>query len=491
MKRKCFLFSLVFLFVAAFSVPLQASVFQDVADDAWYASAVQYCFEKGYVAGMTDTTFEPETKMNRAMLVAMLYRCAGSPEAAGKVSGFFDVGSDTWYTKAVTWGAEKEIVVGYEDGTFRPTKAVSRQELMAFFCRYLQWKGNDAAQNANPGLFDAFPDGKTVAAWALPSVKWCVSLGLVCGSDGLLRPEATSTRAQIAGMLLRMDTFLAGKTVTISASAGAGGKVIPAGTFTIVEGSLITFRFQPDTGYAVEAVTVDGEWVGDQTVHTVAGNKPVRTLAVTFIKRPGDPYAGLGQLVNRSYPIANAPSYTPGDLKTINSAYSTKTVQLRSEAAAACERMIVDCRNATKTKKLKAQSGYRSYQYQSQLYRNQVARKGNNIYKAGVVSAIPGTSEHELGLAVDLTTDGTLLQSFGNTAEGKWLYAHCNEYGFILRYTYDKQMVTGIIYEPWHFRYVGKEIVSAMNEMGTVTLEEYYSLPLRDEDISPYAPYLR
>ena len=92
---------------------------------------------------------------------------------------------------------------------------------------------------------------------------------------------------------------------------------------------------------------------------------------------------------------------------------------------------------------------------------------------------------------MDLTTDGTLLQSFGNTAEGKWLYAHCNEYGFILRYTYDKQMVTGIIYEPWHFRYVGKEIVSAMNEMGTVTLEEYYSLPLRDEDISPYAPYLR
>ena len=83
------------------------------------------------------------------------------------------------------------------------------------------------------------------------------------------------------------------------------------------------------------------------------------------------------------------------------------------------------------------------------------------------------------------------MQSFGSSRQGKWLAAHCGEYGFILRYPADKQMVTGIIYEPWHFRYVGKAVVAEMKAMGVTTLEEYYGLPLADKDITPYAPYLK
>lgn len=127
--------ALLFTFLAAliFWTPcsLQAAVFRDVSDSAWYAGAVNYCYEKSYFEGMTKTEFGPKVSMNRAMLVTVLYRHAGSPAVSGG-SELTDVPSDTWYTDAVIWGEEQRIVAGYEDGTFRPGKAVSRQEIMAF-----------------------------------------------------------------------------------------------------------------------------------------------------------------------------------------------------------------------------------------------------------------------------------------------------------------------------------------------------------------------
>jgi len=127
------------------------------------------------------------------------------------------------------------------------------------------------------------------------------------------------------------------------------------------------------------------------------------------------------------------------------------------------------------------QSGYRSADHQGTLYWRQVQRyrnAGRNELAAqkaaGTVVKRPGFSEHNTGLAVDLGGSGNfkLEQDFENTAAFEWLMAHCADYGFILRFPKDKESITGVIYEPWHYRYVGKEAAKAIMD-GKLCLEEY------------------
>ena len=128
-----------------------------------------------------------------------------------------------------------------------------------------------------------------------------------------------------------------------------------------------------------------------------------------------------------------------------------------------------------------AVSAHRSIERQRTLFENQLRHRLTDglsfdaaFDAARRVVAYPGTSEHNLGLAVDIVSShhNTLNSAFGNTNEGIWLAQNSYKYGFILRYPYDKQHITNIIYEPWHFRYVGIEHATAMFERGLV-LEEY------------------
>ena len=121
-------------------------------------------------------------------------------------------------------------------------------------------------------------------------------------------------------------------------------------------------------------------------------------------------------------------------------------------------------------------SSYRTYSYQENLYKNRVQRCINEGMsrteaekKAATIVALPGTSEHHLGLAVDINSVET---SFENTTAFRWLQENAENFGFILRYPKDKQDITKIIYEPWHYRYVGVEHAKAINDLG-MCLEEY------------------
>lgn len=126
-------------------------------------------------------------------------------------------------------------------------------------------------------------------------------------------------------------------------------------------------------------------------------------------------------------------------------------------------------------------SPYRDYNRQTVLFNRKVdyyMEKGYSYmeaYKfASMTVTVPGASEHQIGLALDIvsTTYSALQIGFGNTAAGKWLREHCDEYGFILRYPQGKEYITGIQYEPWHFRYVGKVAAAEIMESG-ITLEEF------------------
>lgn len=122
-------------------------------------------------------------------------------------------------------------------------------------------------------------------------------------------------------------------------------------------------------------------------------------------------------------------------------------------------------------------SAYRSQEYQDNLYQKKLRQDPNygSDPFAKPVSVLPGScSEHATGLAIDITTRShpQLEETFANTAEGQWLYQHCWEYGFILRYPKHKESITGVVYEPWHFRYVGKEAAKEIWEQD-LCLEEY------------------
>ena len=126
-------------------------------------------------------------------------------------------------------------------------------------------------------------------------------------------------------------------------------------------------------------------------------------------------------------------------------------------------------------------SAYRPYERQVELYQNGILKYQRWGYSYEEACArteetlsLPGCSEHQAGLSVDIVTVGhqVLNEGFANTKAGQWLAQHAHEYGFILRYPKDKEEVTGISYEPWHFRYVGKEAAAEIFELGCC-LEEY------------------
>jgi D-alanyl-D-alanine carboxypeptidase len=153
--------------------------------------------------------------------------------------------------------------------------------------------------------------------------------------------------------------------------------------------------------------------------------------------------------------------YVPTDLVEIGN------TQMRTEAAAALTAMITDAYENNLV--LWAQSGFRTYGLQVQLYNDYSARDG--AAAADTYSARPGFSEHQTGLTMDLNT---ITDAFGNTREGKWVAEHAHEYGFIVRYTEENAAVTLYKYEPWHIRYIGVEAAQTMYDQGIASFEEYW-----------------
>lgn len=178
-------------------------------------------------------------------------------------------------------------------------------------------------------------------------------------------------------------------------------------------------------------------------------------------------------LVNFEHPLEK--DFAPKTLGIADNSYETD-----SRIVDATKNMIADARK--EGVRIIAISAFRDYDYQMELFENKVIRlqksKGYSVDKAreeaATVVAYPGTSEHQLGLALDLVDANhvKLDESQENTAAYKWLYQHCAEYGFIVRYPNGKTDITGIIYEPWHFRYVGMEAAKVIMEK-EITLEEY------------------
>ena len=171
-------------------------------------------------------------------------------------------------------------------------------------------------------------------------------------------------------------------------------------------------------------------------------------------------------IVNKNYKIDK--NYVPEDLELIDINYSCENKYLRHDAKIAFEKM------AKKAKKeglnIIVVSAYRNYEYQNKLYNDYVNELGK--FRADIASARPGHSEHQTGLAIDISNTSLDYGNFENTEEFNWMINNSYKYGFILRYPKAKYDITGFKYEPWHYRYVGVDIAKYIYE-NNITLEEY------------------
>lgn len=176
-----------------------ASQFSDLAAGSWYYEAVRSALKNGLMNGTSAHTFSPDVPMTRAMLVTILWRMAGQPDA--KASPFADVVSGSWYAKAVYWAYDRGLVTGVSETAFAPNEPVTREALVTILCRYAALKQNLPAAGDE---LSRFADGKQVSAYARNAVNWALQTGLLTGvSETKLSPKGLATRAQIAVLLER------------------------------------------------------------------------------------------------------------------------------------------------------------------------------------------------------------------------------------------------------------------------------------------------
>ena len=173
--------------------------FTDVRAGDWFYDPVCYVYSQGLMTGTSATTFEPNTSLSRAMLVAVLHRLEGSPAASA--GDFTDVADGDWYAQAVNWAASVGVVNGFDDGTFQPNAAITREQMAAILRNYAAYKGLDVTTS---GDLANYSDAASVSDWAKESVVWAVDQGLISGMTvNTLQPQGLSTRAQVAAVLQR------------------------------------------------------------------------------------------------------------------------------------------------------------------------------------------------------------------------------------------------------------------------------------------------
>lgn len=185
------------------------------------------------------------------------------------------------------------------------------------------------------------------------------------------------------------------------------------------------------------------------------------------VNNPGS----VDMLINKHFYLSE--SYIPGDLVEMSVQYASKGVKLSNTAYEPFKEMA----NAMKAVGLNmyASSTYRDYSYQVELYEDYVKRDGEEV--ADTFAARPGHSEHQTGLTADLATSSGGLKKFGESKEYQWMIENAHHYGWILRYPVGKECITGYEAEPWHWRYVGKDLAEKVVQSG-LSYDEYYMLYL-------------
>ena len=170
----------------------------DDATSGWYKPAVDFAQASGLMSGMGDNKFAPDVTTTRAMVAQVMYELADEPDVSDLTCPLSDVDSTAWYADAVIWAYNAGVVSGYEDGTFRPDRAITRQEMAVMFYGMLFGTDSILAEDDIKLALSAFKDGDTVASWAREAVAVCYISGIMVGDNGSFKPTDLLSRAQLA-----------------------------------------------------------------------------------------------------------------------------------------------------------------------------------------------------------------------------------------------------------------------------------------------------
>ena len=182
--------------------------FTDVANNAWYFTAVKYCYDttnNGYrlMEGDSAATFAPNGSFTRAHMVQILWNMKGRPTPKTTANPFRDMSSSSWYYSAVLWAYENGYAKGYPDGTFKPGQAVTRQEMVQFLYQA-------SGSRSGSGNLSYYSDGYTANNWAQPALRWATGLGILSGQNSAslgntLAPRAVAKRCEVAVTVMNFD----------------------------------------------------------------------------------------------------------------------------------------------------------------------------------------------------------------------------------------------------------------------------------------------
>ena len=302
----CLVFSLVPTALAA-----DADKFTDISKDSWCYEYVDYVTSKGYFRGTTETTFSPDRSMTRAMFVVVLSRFDGA-KVDNSQSAFTDVAPGAWCAGAINWAAAKKIVEGKGDGTFAPNEPITRAQMCAIMQRYLNYyakKHNVTAVVKSAAT--SLTDRGQIPAYARTAVEQCQKWGLVNGfSDGTFRPQAMSSRAQVAAVIYRLAFVVKNaKPASSGGSSGGGGG----------GGS------EPDPTYNYKLTyNANGGTFATDPSETVANVTAIsKTFTVTSVVPTRDGYTFLGWADEATDTAAD---YVAGDTITLTSSDNEKTL---------------------------------------------------------------------------------------------------------------------------------------------------------------------
>lgn len=285
--------------------------------------------------------------------------------------------------------------------------------------------------------------------------------------------SAKKTMLIVAGVLFAAGLICVVVGVVFSANGGNGGRTATTTTTTAATTTVATTTAATSTTTTTTVVTTSTSFVTKADITTTA---PIDTTgryvqpanAVWYLKLAND-WNTLPENYESTFKAVEYYSNGPYGYK------------FDSRAIGALRDMINAANKENPKLNLKPVSCLRSASYQKTLYWNEVDKWKRNGYgqaeaeiKAATVVKRPGQSEHNTGLAADLGGSGNydLNEDFEKTASFKWLYENCADYGFILRFPKGKEDITGVIYEPWHYRYVGKKVAKQIMAEG-ICLEEY------------------
>ncbi len=236
-----------------------------------------------------------------------------------------------------------------------------------------------------------------------------------------------------------------------------------------------------------QTVNKGSKWSAEEYVDAKDKDSAIDKTAVEVDTDP----TSITVLVNKEYKVPS--DYEPEDLVEPNVAFSfnykDEKRMLREEAAKQLELLFKGAKRFGY--ELLGVSGYRSYERQKTLYEFNLMKYGYEYTQK--YSAMPGTSEHQTGLAIDISCKsmgGILRTTFADTKEGKWVQNNAYKYGYVVRYANNKTDLTGYAYEPWHIRYVGYDLAKYLHD-NNMTLDEYYAYKLNIDiiDREQYAYY--